>query len=124
MLIMKIDLRGEIQMPDENDPYELSDPLLAILKERGVQLEEPREIDHCFFCKDAETVNKLYEEVSKLGLELAGGDFEENEFIDEGEYALTVKETARPDQMSDRQEQLEELAEKFECSYDGWGSAI
>lgn len=105
---------------NENDPYDLNDPLLALLKDRGVKLDEPREVVHFFYCKDAETVHRLSKEISKLGLELGDCDFEEDEYIDEGEYGLKCKEIARPDQMSVRKEQLEGFAEKFGCSYDGW----
>lgn len=109
---------------NDDDPYDPKDPLLAILKDRGVQLDEPRAIVHFFYCKDADTVNRLSKEILKMGLELGNCDFEDDEYIDEGEYVLTVKEVAKPNQMSARKEEFEAFGEKFGCSYDGWETAV
>jgi len=106
------------------DPYEIEDLALAMLKDRGIELDEPREIKHFFYCKDAETVNRLAEKITKLGLELGDCDFEDDEYIDEGGYALTGKETVKPSELEARREIFNVFAEQHGCDYDGWETEV
>lgn len=110
----------------EESEFEDVGSMLKTLKDSGVDLSEPRLVEHTFFCEDAESVDKLAEHMRSLGYEI--DDAVSNLAFDAdrkaGEYMLVITENACPDQMELKEDQFDEIADQFSASYDGWGTAI
>ncbi len=110
----------------EESEFEDVGSMLQTLKNSGVDLSEPRLIEHTFYCQDAEAVDKLAEHMKSLGYEVddAVSNLAFKADMKPGEFMLVVSENACPDQMEMKEDQFDEIADQFLATYDGWGTAI
>jgi regulator of RNase E activity RraB len=99
--------------------------LLAVLRDKGVQIDEERPIEHHFWGarqEDAALLAKMLYTNGYLVLEIAPVD------TDDGSECWNVEarieQTPRFAASRQLSEELARMAARFDCDYDGWGTRI